>query len=96
MLSQTEEIYNRRQKEIEVRFKDYLAQNSISWKKVETVMAAMDARLIRADLSSKELDAFYEKLQQAGSLVKTIRQLQSMVNSLRVGIAVLKQEKEEH
>lgn len=91
MLNQTEEIYSKRKKEAEVRLESYLAQNNLSWKEVETVMAAMTEELIdRADVPSKKLDGFYEKLRQAGSLFKTIRQLESEAVNLRTDIEHLK------
>jgi len=93
MLSQTEEIYSKRKKETEARLEDYLARNNLSWKKVETVMAAMTEELIIwQDIPSKELDGFYEKLRQAGSLFKTIRRLESEAAHLQLISSIYKRE----
>ena len=91
MLSQTEEAYTKRQKEIEARFQDFLARNKISWIKVETVMAAMAEELIDgADVPSMELDSFYERLRRAGSLFKAVRQLENEVDHLRLISSIYK------
>ena len=93
MLSQTEEIYSKRKKETEARLEDYLARNNLSWKKVETVMAAMTEELIIwQDIPSKELDGFYEKLRQAGSLFKTVRQLENEATHLQLISSIYKRE----
>jgi len=84
MLSQTEEIYSEREKESEARFQDFLVRNNLSWKKVETVMAATDGMLRQANLSSEKLEGFYERLREAGSLMKTVCRLEGEVEHLRL------------
>ncbi|MBA7645279.1 hypothetical protein ES703_53034 [subsurface metagenome] len=84
-LSQTEEMYSKRKKEAEARLEEYLTRNKLSWEKAETVIAAMTEELIDgADVPAQELDNFYEKLRQAGSLFNTVRQLEGHVDNLRI------------
>jgi predicted DNA-binding protein YlxM (UPF0122 family) len=95
MLSQTEELYSRRQKEMEARHNDYLTQNKLTWQKINTVMAALNNELGRAGISLNERDAFYDNLRQAGSLFKTTKQLESEANNLRMDIEHLKKVEDE-
>ena len=90
-LSQTEEMCSRKKKETEAHLEDYLARNNLSWKKVETVMAAMTEELIIwQDIPSRELDGFYERLRRAGSLFNTVRQLESQADHLRLISSIYK------
>jgi len=93
LLSQTEEMYSKRKKEAEARLEEYLTRNNLSREKVGTVMAAMTEELIDgADIPAQELDNFYEKLRQAGSLFKTVRQLESQADRLRLISSIYKKE----
>lgn len=92
MLNQTEEVYSKRKKEMEARFQEFLARNNLSWKKVETVMAAMDGMLRHADLSPEKLESFYERLREAGSLMKTACQLEGQVDHLQLISSIYKKE----
>lgn len=83
MLSQTEEVYRKKQKEMETRFQDFLTRNGTSWNKVETVMAAMEGKLFQEGLSPKERNRLYEELRTAGSLLKAICQLEGEADRLR-------------
>lgn len=92
-LSQTEEMYNEKKREAEAHLGGYLAWNNLSLRKVETVMAAMAEKLIDgADVPAQELDNFYEKLRQAGSLFNTVRQLERQANHLRLISSIYKKE----
>jgi len=90
MLNQTEEVYGKKQKEMETRFQDFLTKNAISWNKIETVMAAMEVGLFREGFSPKERNRLYEGLRRAGSLMKAISRLEEEAAHLRSEVENMK------
>jgi len=89
-LSQTEEMCSRKKNEAEAHLEDYLTRNNLSWKKVETVIAAMDGMLRQAELPPDKLNFFYEELREAGSLMKTVCRLEGEVEHLRLMSGIYK------
>ena len=57
---------------------EYLTQNRLSWKKVNTFVALFNSELNRASLTQKDVDNLAEQIRNTGSLVIYIRQLEQI------------------
>jgi len=69
--------------DLKSRLDEYLVQNKLSWKKVNTVVALLDTELSISGLKKREIDDLSKRISHTGSLVNVIKQLEQEKEKLQ-------------
>jgi len=69
--------YRKQKRDLQDQLDEYMAQNRLSWEKVNTVLAVLNAKLHKAGLWEKDIDKISKEISTAGTLEAHIRNKQS-------------------
>jgi len=89
-----QESLQRQRDSLKSELDEHLAQHKLSWKKVETVLAALNRGLAETGLSTGETADLQERIRHTGTLVVTIKQLEEEKARLQSEADRLTQEKQ--
>ncbi len=78
--------FSKQKDDLKSRLDEYLIQNKLSWKKVNTAVALLDTELDKLDLRKKEIDELSKRIRHTGSLVKVIRQIEQEKEKLETEV----------
>lgn len=80
--------------DLKIRLDKHLAQNKLSWKKVDLALALFDSELGKSGTPKQAIDQLTERILNTQSLVKVNKQLKQEKARLKSEAAVLVQEKQ--
>jgi len=86
-------VLRRQEEDLKARMNEHLAQHKLSWKKINTAVALLDTELGRAGMAKVDIKQLAERIFDAGSLVRLIRQLEKERDDLQSVVNHLAQKK---
>ena len=81
-ITTAQEIFARQKDELKSQLNEYMAQNRLSWDRVNTACSLLDSELSNTELSQENITQVRKKIVSAGSLAVFARQIESEVKQL--------------
>ncbi len=91
-MTTTQELFQKQKDSLKSELDDYLAQNKLSWNKVNTAATLLETELGKSGFSKREVDQLSERIRYTGSLINIINQLKQEYASLQPEVAKLTHE----
>lgn len=90
-MTATQELFQKQKDSLKSELDEYLAQNKLSWKKVNTAVTLFDTELGESGLSKRDIDQLSERIRHTGLLVNVIKQLEQEKGKLQSEVTKLAQ-----
>ena len=94
-IATAQDTFRKQKEDLKARMDEYMAQHKLSWRKVDTAVALLDAGLARAGMAKADIKRLSKRIHDAGSLVSVINQLEKKKKGLQSEVCRLAQEKQE-
>jgi hypothetical protein len=85
-IATAQETLQDQKKDIDAQLKEYMAQNQLSWKKVNLVVSLLQPEFTKADLTQDEIAGITKKISEAASLAVHIKQQRKIEEELESSI----------
>jgi len=83
VIATAQDVFHKQKNDLKSQLDEYLAQNRLSWRKVNTVLALLDTELTESGLMQRAIDNLINRIRYAGSLVKVIKRLEAEKDGLQ-------------
>ena len=93
-MTTTQELFQKQKDSLKSELDEYLAQNKLSWKKVNLVKMIFDAELNEAGLKGREIEDIENLINHAGSLSIVVKNLKHEKDVLETEVDKLSQRKQ--
>ena len=93
-IAAAQDAYGRQREDLKARMDEHLAQHRMSWSKVDTALALLDKGLGRARMTKADAEHLSRRIYSAGSLSKTIGELEKEKTKLQSEVRRLAQERQ--
>ncbi len=91
-IATAQDMFHEQKNDLKSKLDEYLAQNKLSWKKVNTIVTLLETELGKSGLKKGEIDQLSGRIRHTGSLVNVIKQLEREKGGLQSEVTVLLQE----
>ncbi len=91
-IATAQDMFHNQKNDLKSQMDEYLAQNKLSWKKVNTAVTLFETELGKSGLPKREIDLLSERIRRTGSLVNVIKQLEQEKNKVQSEVSELLQE----
>jgi len=95
-MTTTQELFQKQKDSLKSELDEYLAQNKLSWQKVNLVTMIFDAELNEAGLKGREIEDIENLINHAGSLSIVVKNLKHEKDVLEAEVDKLSQRKQEY
>jgi len=75
-IATAQDTFSKQKDDLKSQLNEYLVQNRLSWRKVNTAVTLFDIELGKSGLLKRDIDQLSERIRHTGSLVNVIRQLE--------------------
>jgi hypothetical protein len=94
-ITTAQDMFRKQKEYLKARMNEHLAQNKLSWKKVDTTTALLDGELGRAGMTRADMKRLSKRVRDAKSLAKAIKGLEKEKKGLQADVYRLAQKNRE-